>query len=147
MHRRDEPVAADAVYCNTPAIDDGAASAQIFVGTKTFLTDAYGMKSDKQFASTLSDNIRQRGAMNKLISDRAQVEISNKVKEALRALFADDWQSEVHHQHQNKAENRCQTVKRLTNVVFNRTGAPACCWLLCMICVCFVLNLQSTMCL
>lgn len=47
VHRRDEPVAADTVYCDTPAIDDGAASAQIFVDTKTFLIDVYGMKSDK----------------------------------------------------------------------------------------------------
>lgn len=89
-HCYNELAATDEVYCNTPAIDDGSASAQIFVGAKTFLTNADGMKSDKQFAATLSDNIRQRGAINKLISDRAQVKISNKVKEALRALFIDN---------------------------------------------------------
>lgn len=110
-HCQDEPVATDAVYCNTPAINDGAASAQIFVGTRTFLTDVYGMKSDEQFVATLSDNIRQRGAMSKLISDRAQVEISNKVKEVLCALFIDDWKSKACHQHQNKDENRYNTVK------------------------------------
>ena len=58
----------------------------------------------------------------------------------LRALFIDDWQREAYHQQQNKAENRYQTAKRLTNVVLNRTGAPACCWLLCMMCIFFVLN-------
>ena len=58
VHRRDEPVATDTVYYNTPAIDNGATSAQIFVGTKILLTHIYGMKSDKQFVATLSNNIR-----------------------------------------------------------------------------------------
>ena len=57
--RQDEPVATDTACCNTPVIDFGATSAQIFVGTKTFLTDVYGVKSDKHFLATLSDNIRQ----------------------------------------------------------------------------------------
>ena len=99
-------MAADTVYCNTPAIDSRATSAQIFVCAKTFLTDVCGMKSDKQFVPTLSDNIRQRGAISKLISNSALAEISNKVKEKLRALFIDDWLSEAYHQYQNKAEHR-----------------------------------------
>ena len=48
------------------------------------------MKSDKQFLNNLSDNIRNRGAMCKLISDQTQVEISNKVKELLKDLFIDE---------------------------------------------------------
>jgi hypothetical protein len=36
--------------------------------------------------NTLGDNIIQRGAPNKLISDRAQVIISNKVADILRTL-------------------------------------------------------------
>ena len=55
------------------------------------------MKTDKQFVNTLEDNIRKRGAMDKLVSDSAQSEISNGVKEILRALFIDDWQSEPHY--------------------------------------------------
>ena len=69
------------------------------------------MKSDKQFTATLFDIIRQRGAMNKLISNRAQVEIGNKAKEVSRALFIDNWHSKACHQHQNKAENLYQTGK------------------------------------
>ncbi len=42
--------------------------------------------------------------MDKILSDRAQVEISNKVMDLLRAYRIDDWQSEPHHQHQNFAE-------------------------------------------
>ena len=78
--------------------------------------------------------------MDKLISDRAQVEISNKVKEVLRHLVIDDWQSEPHYQHQNPAERRYRHIKRCTNKVMNRVGAPATAWLLCLMCACFIMN-------
>jgi hypothetical protein len=144
VHRRDEPVATDTVYSDTPAIGGGETSAQIFVGTETLVTDVEGMKTDKQFVNTLEDNIRRRGAPAKLISDRAQVEISNKVKDILRALCISDWQSEPHQQHQNPAERRWQTVKSLTNVILDRTGSPAYLWLHCLMYVCFLLNNMSS---
>jgi hypothetical protein len=78
--------------------------------------------------------------MDKLISDRAQLEISNCVKEILRALIIDDWQSEPHHLHQNFAERRYDTVKTRVNIIMNRTGCPAFGWLLCLMYVCFLLN-------
>ena len=56
--------------------------AQNFVGKRTLVTDVYPLKSQKQFVNTLEDNIRFRGAMTKLISDYAKVEISNKVGES-----------------------------------------------------------------
>jgi hypothetical protein len=115
-HRRDEPVVIDTAYSDTPAIDGGETAAQIFVGTKSLVTDVEGMKSDKQFVNILEDNIRHRGAPTKLISDRAQVEISAKVKDILRALCISDWQREPHQQHQNPAEQRrYQTVSRQHN--------------------------------
>ena len=43
-------------------------------------------------------------------------------------------------QHQNKCENRYQTIKRQTNTLLDRTGAPPFAWLLAMTYVCFVLN-------
>jgi hypothetical protein len=76
---------------DTPAVDSEATSAQLFVGIETLLSDVYGMKTDKQFVNTLEDNIREWGAMSKLISDRAQVEISNKVTDILSALFISSW--------------------------------------------------------
>jgi hypothetical protein len=79
----DEPVATDTIYSNTPAIDCGVTSAQLFVGTKTHTADVYPIKSDKQFVNTLLDNITQCGAPTKLISNRAQVEISEHVKQVL----------------------------------------------------------------
>ena len=49
--------------------------AQSFVGKDSLVSDVYPMHSSKQFFNTLEDNIRFRGAMSKLISDYAQVEI------------------------------------------------------------------------
>jgi hypothetical protein len=83
VHPHDEPVATDTIYSDTPAIDCGITSAQLFVGTKTHTADVYPIKSDKQFVNMLLDNITQRGAPTKLISDRAQVEISKRVKQVL----------------------------------------------------------------
>ena len=62
----------------------------IFLGTKTLIADFYGMQTDKNFVTTLDDKIRKRGAMDKLISDSDQSEISNRVKDMLRAIFIDD---------------------------------------------------------
>ena len=78
--------------------------------------------------------------MDKLISDSAKSEISIRVKDVLRALFIDDCQLETYHQHQNFAERRHQTIKRQTNTLLDRTGAPAFTWLLSMCYVCFVSN-------
>jgi septum formation inhibitor MinC len=95
MRPCDEPVATDTIYSDTPAIDCGFTSAQLFVGTKTHTADVCPIKSDKQFVNTLLDNITQRGAPNKLISDRAQVQISERVKQVLRPLHISTWQSDA----------------------------------------------------
>ena len=140
VHRRNEPVATDSIYADVPAIDNGATIAQIFVGRKSLVTDIYAMKSEKEFVNTLQDNIRKRGAMDKLISDSAQVEVSNRVLDILRAYCVDDWQSEPHYQHQNFAERRYATIKPLVNILLNTTGAPPELWLLALLHVCYVLN-------
>jgi hypothetical protein len=134
----------DTIYSDTPAIDGGETHAQLFVGTESLVTDIQGMKTDKQFVNTLEDNIRHHGAPTKLISDCAQVQISNKVKDILRALCISDWQSKPFQQHQNPAEQCYQTVKALANTILNRTGSPAYLWLLCLMYVCFLLNNTSS---
>ena len=65
---------------HTPTIDDGSNSAQIFLGEESLITDVSGMRLDKQFSRKLSNKIRQSSDMCKLVSDRSQVEISNKIK-------------------------------------------------------------------
>ena len=132
VHRRREPVATDYVYADVPAVDNGSMGAQIFVGTESEVCDVQGLKSPSQFVNSLEDNICKRGAMDKLISDRAQTEIGKRALDILRALFISSWQSEPHQQQQNRAERKYQTLKRYTNTILNRTGAPAYTWLLCL---------------
>ena len=78
--------------------------------------------------------------MDKLLSDFAKTEISNKVMDILRAYHISNWHSELYHQNQNPAEWRYRTIKSWTSTVMNRSGAPANCWLLCLIYVCYLLN-------
>ena len=139
--RRSEPVATDTIFADVPAINNGCKLAQLYVGCNTFVTDVYPMKLESHFSITLLENIRKRGAMDKLVSDRAKVEISSKVQEILRHYHIDDSQSEPYHEHQNPAERRYQTVKTYVNVILDRTGAPPTTWLLCMQYICAVLNL------
>ena len=122
--RRHEAVATDTVFSDTPAVDSGVNQAQVFVGRDTLVADAYPMKSGKQFVNTIEDNIRRQGAMDKLLSDSAKTEISNKVMDILRAYHISNWHSEPYHQNQNPAEWRYRTIKSWTNTVMNRSGAP-----------------------
>ena len=96
IYRRNEDVACDIGYSDVPAILDGSTAAVIFVGTSTKVTDVHGIKKDNQFANTLEDNIIQRGAPNRLLSDRGQAIISNKVEDILHTFCIDSWQSEPH---------------------------------------------------
>jgi hypothetical protein len=104
IKRRNEPVATDTIYSDTPAIDDGSKQAQFFAGTKTMFTDVYGMKTGSQFVNTLEDCIREQGAMTQLVSDSAKVETSKRVLELIRALCISNWNSEPHQQQQNPAK-------------------------------------------
>ena len=83
VHHRQEPVATDYVYADVPAIDDGSMGAQIFVGMESEVCDAQGLKSPKQFVNSLEDNIRKHGAMDKLVSDQAQMEIGQRAQDIL----------------------------------------------------------------
>ena len=109
--RHSEAVATDTIFSDTPAVDDGSTMAQFFCGRDTLVCDAYGIRSTKQFINTLSDNIRKRGAMDTLISDGGKYEFSKQVTHLLHSLFIQDYQSELYHQHQNKAENRFGLAK------------------------------------
>ena len=144
VRRRHEPVATDTIFAQVPAIATGGQKmAQIFVGRKSLVTNVYGMGSTKEFVNTLEDNIRKRGAMDKLISDSATVEISARVKDILRMLIIDDWQSEANFQHQNHAEHRWQHLKRHINWFMNWRNMPDYAWLLCLQWVADVMNHTS----
>ena len=115
--RRHEPVATDTVFSDTPAVDSGVKQAQVFVGRDALVADAYPMKCGKQFVNTLEDNIRRRGAIDKLLSDSAKTEISNKVMDILRTYHISNWHSEPYHKNQNPAEWRYRTIKSGSQLV------------------------------
>ena len=58
----------------------------------------------------------------------------------LRGYRISNWDSEPYHQNQNPAEWRYRTIKSWTNTIMNRAGAPANCWSLYMIYLCYILN-------
>jgi hypothetical protein len=128
--RRNEAVATDTVFSDTSAVESAVTDPQIFVGRQSLVADVYGLKTDKEFVNTLEDNIIERGAMVKMISDCANAEMSIHVKQILRALCISSWYSEPYQQNQNFADNRYGTLKAGTNRVVNLAGAPANTWLL-----------------
>jgi hypothetical protein len=97
VKQQTELVATDTVFSDTPAVDSGVTAAQIFVGRESFVVYVYGLKTDKAFVNTLEDNIRERGEMDKLISDRAKAENSSRVKQILHAVGISSWFSEPYH--------------------------------------------------
>ena len=130
--RCSEDLATDTIFSDTPAVDDGSTMAQFFCGHDTLVCDAYGIKSTKQFINTLSDNIRKWGAMDTLISDGGNYDISKGVTDLLHSLFTQDYQPESYHQDQTKTETCFGPAKRCTNTAMNTSGYLACCWLLCL---------------
>ena len=130
--------------------DNGSMAAQVFVGRTTYVTDVYGCKTDAEFAGILEENIRERGAINCLISDGAKAETLAKVVDLLRMYKCGNYMSELEHQHQKFAENRIRTPKDTSNRIMDWTGAPGYTWLLCLIYVTSLLihlanaNLEST---
>jgi transposase InsO family protein len=104
-------VATDTIQSNVPAIDGGGKYTQIFVGTKSLITDVHGMKSPAQFRGILTDEIITCSAPTNLISDSTRIETSKEVRGILRTYGISSWHSEPHQQHQNPAEWRYQTVK------------------------------------
>jgi hypothetical protein len=138
--RRNKDILTDYVYSDVSAIDDGSTGAQVFFGRTTHVGDVYGMKSESHFPNVLQENIRHRGAPNRLISDSAAYETSKRFQIILNDLHIRDWQSEPHNQHQNPAKRRWQDVKCISNDIMDRTGCYTSCWLLVLCYVMFIMN-------
>jgi hypothetical protein len=138
--RRNEPVATNELFTDTPAIGCGVTTYQIFVGMITDVVDIFPLQMSKQFFDTLEDNVRFRGSPTKLVSDQAQVEISGRALEFLRVYGIPSWQSEPHQHHQNYAEQKIQHIKQMANTIMDRTGAPPKVWLFCLMYLTYVLD-------
>ena len=76
-HCHNKHVSNDTTYFDTPNIYDSFTCIQLFVGTKSLVLYLYGMKTDNQFVNTSEDNIRERVAISKFISNCAQYEVRN----------------------------------------------------------------------
>eukprot|EP00984_Skeletonema_dohrnii_P031889 scaffold24984_cov234-Skeletonema_dohrnii-CCMP3373.AAC.1 len=139
VFRRHEIVFTDTVFADVPAWG-GIQAAQVFAGKMSRYVSVHGCKTDAQFAQCLEDEIRKRGAMDKLGSDLARAEISKKVKDILRTLFIEDWQSEAYFHHQLFVERMIQELKKFSNWVLNWSDAPPEAWFSVFEYVTFIMN-------
>jgi hypothetical protein len=57
VHCRNKAVATDTIWSDTPAVDNGAKFAQLFVGRCSMVTNVYPVKTDKKFVNALEDHI------------------------------------------------------------------------------------------
>jgi hypothetical protein len=124
VHCREEALATNTVYSDVYAVDSGVTIAQLFVGLTSTVCDVYPLKTEKAFVNTLQDVIQRCGAPSNLVSNRAQVEISGRIKDILRSLIIGDWQSEPHQQHQNQVKCKYQDVKQMATTIMDSTGSP-----------------------
>jgi hypothetical protein len=139
--RRNEDVATNTVYSNVPAIDDGSTAAQFFIGRQSHHRSILPMgHSDQHFAPALMDVIRQYGAMDRLISDNAKAQISDRVKDILRTYCIKDWQSEPYKGNQNFAERGWKDTKTQFKNAMNANGVPSNVWLLLLTYICEIQN-------
>lgn len=92
------------MYSNISVIFGGQTFAQFYVGLTTQACDAYAMKSERHFIHTLEDIIQEQGAPTKLVSDSAQTELCEHVKDVLCIFAISAWQSEPQQQQQNPTE-------------------------------------------
>ena len=76
VHRGKESVAIDTIYSDNPAIVSGATQTQSYCVQESLVYNVFEMKIDKKFVSTLEYTIRQRGYMDKLLSDSVHAEIT-----------------------------------------------------------------------
>ena len=146
--RLNDDVMTDAIFSETPSVDGGQTSAQVFFGALSRIGAAYLMrspigktKSTVGFLAALQDFVCQWGCPKRLLSDHAGNQSSTSVRNYLRDMYIPWWQTEAHKQHQNGCERRWQTVKSLTNRLMDRTDADANTWFFALTYVIFILNL------
>jgi hypothetical protein len=135
VSQRNEPIATDTVYSDTPAIDGGdTTSAQFVLALR---------KRWCVMLTVLDDNIREWGAMSKLVSDQVQVDIS---KLKYKDCYGISWfQAGKVRLNSNSripppAEQRYKTTKPMTNTLLDQSGFPVYTWLCCLTYVCFLMN-------
>ena len=134
-------MATDTLYSDTPAVDDGSTAAQFFIGRKSHFRAVCPLgPSDKHFPEALLDHIWKYSAMEQLISDNAQAEVSAHVKETIWTLLIGDHQSEPHNKNQQFSKRGWKDTKTRVNNLLNFSSAPDKVWLLALAHICFIQN-------
>ena len=141
-NRLAEDYCTDTFFSETKSIE-GKTSAQIFVGKRSSYTRVYGMRSEREAPTALSDFVRDVGAPYGIHSDNAKAETSRKWKDILRQYQIAESFTEPHHPQQNPAERRIGTVKELSRRLLDRSGAPAYLWYRAMLHAANLLNVTA----
>ena len=90
----------------------------------------YGMKSKSEFPQVYADFLRSEGIPTVLRRDNANEEDSDAVKRLNRQYLVKDEYTEPYHPQQNPVElNAIQWLKKHTQLLLDRTNAPASLWL------------------
>lgn len=90
------------------------------------------VQTDDDYVNFLMDTIRKRGYKDILISDCAQAQAFDKIKDILCHLCTDDWKYEPHRRHQNDSKPGYGWVKEVTYTILNSIVSQSHCWLLCI---------------
>ena len=137
--RLSETYATDTLFSSEDALG-GIRCAQLYVGLKSMFIAIYGMHSETEGPDTLDDFVREFGAPHGLRNDNSKMQLGNNFRNVLRKYNIKQSMTEPHHPQQNPAERKIQEVKKYTNKIMDRTGAPAKLWFLCMLYTVQLLN-------
>jgi hypothetical protein len=135
-----ETVCTDTIFANCQDVV-GRTCGQVYYGTKSHMMNVYGMRAKSEMPLTYQDFMREEGIPSCLHSDGAAEQRSEKVKSLNRDYVVKDSYSEPHHPWQNPAETRSISwLKKTSQLLMDRVGAPDYCWLYAMIYVALVNN-------
>ena len=126
----------DTWFGSTPDIS-GYTCAQLYYGVKSKFIALNPMVTESQGPDTLEDFCRDRGVPIKLKNDRAQMEIG---KPWTSICCIAQCTTEAHMPWQNEAERYIQEVKKMVNIIMDRTGCPNSLWVLSSMYVVYLLN-------
>lgn len=89
----------------------------------------YMINTGKEFVRTLRDEIRKFGAMDKLTSDGAQAEVSNKVRNVLQCSSrTGSWNPTTSNRTVRNVTSKISRGSPTECWVLNRLGAPSQAW-------------------
>jgi hypothetical protein len=119
-----ETVAADAIFSDTPALDDGIGGhggctiLEIFHGCDSSLTMGVPVTKKSEFPKAFSDFIRKWGAPANLFKDGALEECSKAVTDLMQMYnIGCHFRSEPYHKNQNPAECKIQEMESWIELV------------------------------